>query len=68
MRTASSRKVSYCDFQSKEEEDRHDIPTLTAVLSSSSEARLPVPALTPPDMLSRLLLLFAGLAMALRGL
>lgn len=27
-----------------------------------------MPALTPPDMLSRLLLLFAGLAMALGGL
>lgn len=41
------------------------LPTLTAVRPSSSEALLPPPALLP--VLMRLLLLGAGLTMALRG-
>lgn len=45
-----------------------NIPTLTAVRLSSSEALLPPKeALTPPFMLKRLLLRLAGLAMALVG-
>lgn len=43
------------------------VPTLTAVRLSSSEALLPVATVLPPVMLKRLLLLFAGRAMALAG-
>ena len=43
-----------------------DSPTLTAVLLSSSEALLP-PSVGLLDMLRRLLLRGAGLAMALKG-